>query len=164
MYQSSALEEKGRYCEFVQTTDGSYVLKPVKVPAHVKEAREERIRKREILSHVQQNRERAQAINGRSVAFLAVALAFFAVICCMYLAMQNRILSHSSRIEALQTELSELAADNEAAEKRLYASEDLFEIEEAAGEDLGMQYIDEEQIEYYTMDSRDYMIQYKDVD
>ncbi|MCD7982161.1 MAG: hypothetical protein LUF32_07615 [Clostridiales bacterium] len=165
MNQSSAAEEKGRYCRFVQTADGNYRLEPVKVPAHVKAAREERIHRREVQSHARQNRERAQAINGHSVAFLALALGFFAVVCCTYLAMQSQAYSHSDHIASLQAQVSELAEENDTVEKRLSVSENLLEIEEAAEQELGMQYVDESQIEYYTMDdSTDYMIQYGDVE
>lgn len=164
MNQSPAAEEKGRYCQFTQSPDGSYRLEPVKVPAHVKAAREERIRRREVESHARQNRERAQAINGRSVAFLALALGFFAVVCCLYLAMQAQAYSYSDRIASLQEQISELAEENDTEEKRQSVSENLTEIEEAAEQELGMQYAEESQIEYYTMDSPDYMIQYGVVD
>ncbi|MCC8150098.1 MAG: hypothetical protein LIO96_01195 [Lachnospiraceae bacterium] len=62
-------EDKGQYCRFVQTADGSYVLKPVKVPAHIIAEREERLRRREICRHAQENRERAESINRGSVLF-----------------------------------------------------------------------------------------------
>ena len=39
MDQVSEQENKGQYCQFVKTADGSYILKPVRVPAHVKAAR-----------------------------------------------------------------------------------------------------------------------------
>ena len=47
MSQVSEQENKGQYCQFVQTADGSYILKPVKVPAHIKAERAERIRQRD---------------------------------------------------------------------------------------------------------------------
>ena len=43
MDQVSEQENKGQYCQFVKTADGSYILKPVRVPAHVKAARAERV-------------------------------------------------------------------------------------------------------------------------
>ncbi|MCD8149002.1 MAG: hypothetical protein LUE92_05430 [Clostridiales bacterium] len=62
-------EDKGQYCRFVQMADGSYVLEPVKVPAHIIAEREERIRRREICRHAQENRQRAESINRGSVLF-----------------------------------------------------------------------------------------------
>ncbi len=161
---SDLYEEKGRYCQFVQTADGSYVLEPVKVPAHVKAARAQQRRRKEIQRHAQENRERAQAVNARSVAFLAVALAFFAMVCCAFLAMQNQVYSRSGRIASLEAQVTELAEENDSTEKRLAASENLLEIEAVARQRLGMQYVDEDQIEYYTADDSDYMLQYDDVE
>jgi len=62
-------ESKGQYCRFVQTADGSYALEPVKVPAHIIAEREERLRRREIRRHAEENRKRAESINGGSVLF-----------------------------------------------------------------------------------------------
>ncbi|MCD8134181.1 MAG: hypothetical protein LUE19_10090 [Clostridiales bacterium] len=161
---SDVYEEKGRYCRFVQTADGSYVLKPVKVPAHVKAARAEQRRRREIQRHAQENRQRAQSVNARSVAFLAVALMFFAMVCCAFLAMQNQVYNRSVRMASLEAQISELAEENDSTEKRLAASENLLEVETVARQKLGMQYVNEDQIEYYTVDGSDYMLQYGDVD
>lgn len=160
---SDVSEEKGRYCQFVQGADGSYVLEPVKVPAHVKAARAEQQRRRERCRHAQINRERDQAVNAHSVIFLAVALGFFAVVCCSFLAMQNQIYGRSNQIAFLMAQVSELAEKNDSMEKRLAASENLSEIETIAREKLGMQYVDESQIEYYAAEDSDYMLQYDDV-
>ncbi|MCD7865755.1 MAG: septum formation initiator family protein [Clostridiales bacterium] len=161
---SELYAEKGRYCQFVQKRDGSYVLEPVKVPAHVKAARAEQRRRREMQRHARDNRERAQAVNARSAVFLAAALGFFVMVCCVFLAMQNQVCSRSNQITSLITQISELAEENDSTEKRIAASENLLEIETIAREKLGMQYVDETQIEYYAADDSDYMLQYDDIE
>lgn len=156
--------EKGIYCRFVKTANGSYVLEPVKVPAHVKAARAEQRRRREIQRHAQENRQRAQAINARSVVFLAAALCFFVIVCCTFLALQNQVYSRAGRVAVLQEEIFALQEENDSTEKRLAASENLTEVEAIALQKLGMQYVNPEQIEYYTVNGSDYMLQYGDVD
>ncbi|MCC8029573.1 MAG: hypothetical protein LIO75_07250 [Lachnospiraceae bacterium] len=156
--------EKGRYCRFVKAANGSWVLEPVKVPAHVKAARAEQRRRREIQRRARENRQREQAINARSLIFLAVSLGFFVIVCCSFLALQNQVYSRSDRIASLEAQVSALAESNDLAEKRLAASENLSEVESVALRKLGMQYVNPDQIEYYGVDCSDYMLQYDDVD
>lgn len=163
MDQISDQENKGQYCQFVQTADGSYILKPVKVPAHVKEARAERIRQREIRRQVEENRRRAQAITKGSLLFMTLTLSLFVVVCCLFLNQQNRINSRIDRIADLQTQVEQLAQDNETLEKRLTSSEDLAVIGEIAVNKLGMRTAGAGQILYYQENPEDYMLQYQDV-
>ncbi len=163
MTQFAEAENKGQYCKFVQAADGSYVLKPVKVPAHIIAEREERIRKREIRRHAEENRRRAESLNGSSVFFMVVIFAFFALICCAFLALQNQVTVRSAEITSLQTQVSNLKEDNDMLQKRLETAGDLSTIEEIASEKLGMCYVSEAQIEYYTVEESDYMLQYDDI-
>lgn len=163
MNQISEQENKGQYCRFVRTDDGSYMLKPVKVPAHVKAARAERIRRRDIRRHVEENRRRAQAITGGSLLFMGLALGLFVVICCFFLNLQNRVNQRLDAIAKLQTQVEQLSEDNDILEKRLTASEDLGMIGEIASDRLGMQNPESDQIRYYARVSADYMLQYRDI-
>ncbi|MCD8366025.1 MAG: hypothetical protein LUC83_09530 [Clostridiales bacterium] len=163
MSQFSETENKGQYCRFVQAADGSYALEPVKVPAHIIAEREERIRRRDICRHAQENRKRAESFNGASVFFLTLTICFFAVVCCLYLALQNRVSSRVAQITSLQEQIASQADDNDTREKRLATAEDLEEIAEIAQQKLGMCYVESEQIAYYSLDESDYMVQYDDI-
>ncbi len=156
-------EDKGQYCRFVQTADGAYVLEPVKVPAHIIAEREERIRRRDICRHAQENRRRAESLNGGSVFFLTLPLCFFVGVCCLYLAMQNRVTARAAQITVLQEQIAEQEEDNDTREKRLASAENLEEIAEIALQKLGMCYVDSDQIAYYSLDESDYMVQYDDI-
>ncbi len=164
MNQISEQENKGQYCQLVQTADGSYVLKPVKVPAHVKEARAERIRQRDIRRHIEENRRRAQAITGGSLLFMGMALGLFVVICCFFLNLQNRVNQRLDAIAKLQTQVEQLSEDNDILERHLIVSEDLAVIAEIASGKLGMQNPEADQICYYSTGTpEDYMLQYQDI-
>lgn len=163
MSQFSVEENKGQYCQFKQTADGTYILQPVKVPAHVKAERAERIRKREIHRHVQQNRRRAQAINGGSLFFMTVAICFFVVVCCLFLSLQNQVNARLDSITSLQTRIEQMTEDNDVVENRIASAEDLNIIETVATQKLGMRSAQPQQIIYYTNDRSDYMLQYSDV-
>lgn len=163
MSQFSGEENKGQYCQFKQTADGTYILQPVKVPAHVKAERAERIRRREIHRHVQQNRRRAKAITGGSLLFMTVVISFFVVVCCLFLSLQNQVNTRLDSIASLQSQIEQIAEDNDVVEKRLVSSENLNVIEEVATKKLGMRSAQPQQIIYYTNDRLDYMLQYSDV-
>ncbi len=163
MNQFSGEENKGQYCKFVQTANGSYVLQPVKVPAHVIAERAERVRRREIHRHVEKNRRRAQELSGRTIAFLSAALGLFVIVCCLYLGVQNKVNTRMTEIASLQTQIERLSQDNDVAEKRLAMTENINEIETEARDRLGMQGIRPDQIVYYASENSDYMLQYSSV-
>ena len=163
MYGISEQENKGQYCQFVQGEDGSYRLQPVKVPAHVKAARAERIRQRDIRRHVEENRKRAQALTAGSLLFMALTLSLFVVICCLFLSLENRLNNRLDRIAALQVQVEQLTEDNDILESHLVASEDLNEIEMLAKQRLGMHSARADQIIYYEEVPEDYMLQYAEI-
>ncbi|MCD8333053.1 MAG: hypothetical protein LUB60_02815 [Clostridiales bacterium] len=163
MSHFSEAENKGQYCRFVQAANGSYVLEPVKVPAHIIAERKERARRQEIRRHAENNRHRAESINGGSVLFLAVVLGLFVLVCCTFLGLQNQITVHSAAVASLQKQISSLEEENDTRENRLATAEDLSEIEVIASEKLGMKYVESDQISYYSPEESDYMMQYDDV-
>lgn len=163
MSQFSSGENKGQYCQFMQTADGTYILKPVKVPAHVKAERAERIRRREIHRHVQKNRRRSQAITGGSLLFMTAAISFFVIVCCLFLSLQNQVNERMDSIASLQSQIEQMTEDNDAVEKRLVSSQNLSAIEAVASQKLGMRSAQPDQIIYYTNARSDYMLQYADV-
>ena len=163
MNHFSDSENKGQYCQFVKAADGSYVLEPVRVPAHIKEEQKARMRKREMRRRVERNRERAQAINGRSLLFMSVALIFFVLICCAFLYVQFRLTNRMEQIARLQTQIEQLAEDNDTLENRLLTSHRLNVVAAVATKQLGMRHVEVDQIRYYHSDQPDYMIQYQSI-
>lgn len=94
---------------------------------------------------------------------MTLTISFFAVVCCLYLAMQNRVTVRAAQITSLQEQIAEQKDDNDTREKRLETAADLEEIAEIALQKLGMCYVDSDQIAYYSLEESDYMVQYDDV-
>jgi hypothetical protein len=157
-------ETKGYYCRFVTAEDGTVRLEPVKVPAHVKAQRAKRIAQRELRDRVESNRARELALNRWSVLFLAAALSICCGICCIYLNLQNQVNERMASIASLQNQVEQVADENELKSLHILAEEDLNEVQEEAVSQLGMRPVTQDQIRYYSVDNRDYMIQYDEIE
>ena len=153
-------ETRGKYYRFETATDGSVVLKPVRVPAHVIAERKARIRKEQIARRVQHNREQAEMMNVGFVIFMAVALIICCVVCYFYISLQGEVTTRLRSVAALQSEIQAVSIDNDALEKRIGAKEDIAYIKTVATEGLGMQVMSPDQIVYYSVNDQDYMLQY----
>ena len=79
------------------------------------------------------------AVNRGYVVFLTVVTLLCFAVCAVFVYFQANITSRISDIAALETKISELQADNHAAESRLETSMTLEEIKARAGE-LGLVY------------------------
>jgi hypothetical protein len=66
-------------------------------------------------------------------------------------------------IAALESQVTDLKADNDANYKRITTSVDLNEVKDIAMNQLGMTYATEEQIIYYSVENSNYMDQYSDI-
>ena len=136
------------------------------VPGRKKElpqrSKEEIIRDRERQRAAKRNRQRALAVNRGYVMFLAAATLICCGVCAVFIYFQSNITTHISSIASLETQLSDLKADNDAAENRLETAMTLDEIKARAGE-LGLVYPGSDQIRHYSVESSDYMNQYSDV-
>ena len=155
---------RGRYYKFETATDGSVVLKPVKVPAHVIEERKARIRKKQMERRVQHNREQAAIMNKGFVAFMAVALVICCIVCYFFISLQGEVTTRLRTVAALQSEVQAVTIDNDTLEKRLAAQEDVAQVKVDAADALGMQVVSPDQIIYYSVSEQDYMLQYDEVD
>ena len=125
-------------------------------------SREELTRQHERRRAARRNCQRAMAVTRGYVVFLTVVTLLCFAVCAVFVYFQANITSRISDIAALETKISELQADNHAAESRLETSMTLEEIKARAGE-LGLVYPDSGQIRYYSVESSDYMNQYTDV-
>ena len=157
-------EPKGKYYKFESLSDGRTVLEPVKVPEHVARAREKKIRDRELRRIAEKNRQRAGLLDRKFVFFVGVGIAVCCFACYIYLSMLFEMKEHVETVSDLEVQVEEAAAENDLLEQRIENSENIAEIEETAGEELGMTLADEEQIIYYTVPDVDYMLQYGDIE
>ena len=80
-----------------------------------------------------------------------------------YIRLQSGITTHLKTISALESQVAELKADNDAAEKRIETAVDLATIKDVAMNQLGMGYAGPDQIIHYTVDKEDYMNQFEDI-
>ncbi|MCC8081034.1 MAG: hypothetical protein LIO80_03300 [Lachnospiraceae bacterium] len=135
---------------------------PRRQPVLPEKTREEIIRDRERRLSAKRNRERTMTINLSYVLFLTVVTAICFCACIVFVHLQSDITTHMSAITALETQISDLKSENEAAENRLESGMTLAEVKQRAAE-LGLVYPSSSQIQYYSIESNDYMNQYSDV-
>lgn len=109
------------------------------------------------------NRERAMYMGKGYVAFLSVCVVLSAFAAVTYINLQSSISHRMRSIAALEAQVAEMKADNDALDKRLTTSVDLNEIKRIAMDEMGMQYATEDQIVYYTIENNNYMDQYRDI-
>ena len=145
--------------------DGNTVRKLEAAPDYRREQEEkqrEEIRRRN-RRVAQKNQEKAAHMDLGYVAFLSVSLLVMCVAAVMYIRLQSGITTHLKTISALESQVAELKADNDAAEKRIETAVDLATIKDVAMNQLGMGYAGPDQIIHYTVDKEDYMNQFEDI-
>ncbi len=97
------------------------------------------------------------------IVVLAIALSLTVFSCINYLQLKSRLTKQSAEIAGMESELSQLKADNDAYYNEVIASVTIEEIKRAALGDLGLHYASESQIRYYDMDDDGYVRQYTEV-
>lgn len=124
-----------------------------------RKTREEILRERSRKRAVRRNLDRALEMNRGYVAFLTVVTVICFCVSLLYVHVQADNTVRMQEITALENQISELKADNQAAEKRLETSMNLEEVKKSAKK-MGFIYPKAEQIRYYTVEDSDYMNQY----
>lgn len=134
---------------------------------------EERRRKREEQERIEelerekriarQNQEKARRASRRYVAFLTLGVVIFGMFAGMYITIQSDITARMKTISKLESQISNLKAENDEAFKRISTAVDLDAIKDTAINELGMFYATSDQIVYYTVDNDDYMNQYIEI-
>ncbi len=111
---------------------------------------------------VARNRERMAVMSGSYVIFLGIAAICVMIACVSYLKLQSNIATRSSHITSLQRELAELKMENDAA---LGAVDDLVDLEtvKIKADELGMVYLNKEQVLEYKSPTTDYVKQYETI-
>ena len=114
---------------------------PVRRPQKSTRELEEIRRKKNRRTSARRNQERALSMNRAFVAFLTACVA----------------------ASALESQINDMKADNDARYKQITTSVDLNAIKDAAINRLGMKYASQDQIVYYSVDKNNYMDQYSDI-
>lgn len=125
------------------------------------EERQEELRRKKRVAR--RNRERALQMSRGYVAFLTVAVIVSGIFAGTYIKIQSDITNRMKNIASLESQITELRADNDAVEKRINMSADLNTVKDIAMNQLGMTYASPDQIIYYSVDKEDYMNQYSDI-
>lgn len=153
-------------------TEGNTVRQMSAMPASMPDYREERrrkaqeereaeLRREKRIAH--KNRERALRTSRRYVVFLSMGAIIFASFASVYINIQSDITARMKTISKLESQISDLKAENDEAYKRISTAIDLDAIKDKAINELGMFYATSGQIVYYTVENDDYMNQYIEI-
>ncbi len=124
-----------------------------------REQLEEKHRKRA----ARRNRERELRMSRSYVAFLTMSVIVFGAFAILYIQLQWNLTARMRTIATLESQITDLKADNDEAFKRMNTSIDLDGIRNAAMTQLGMTYVRENQLVYYTVGEDDYMNQFGEI-
>ena len=97
------------------------------------------------------------------VLFLAVSMVLLMGVFGYYVQLQSELNGYMKSVTGLEADLLNLKNDNDAIQKKINISVDLEVIREKAMQDLGMIYPEEKQIQYFEVETNDYMNQYEDI-
>ena len=123
--------------------------------------REEELKRQKRIAR--QKQEHEQRVSRRYVAFLTLGVMIFGMFAGMYIKIQSDITARMKTIAKLESQISNLKAENDEAYKRISTAVDLDAIKDTAINELGMFYATSDQIVYYTVDNDDYMNQYIEI-
>ena len=124
---------------------------------------EEQQQKKRRRNAARRNRERALHMSRGYVAFLTRCVGVIAFAAVALVQIQSQVTQRMEHIAALESQITDLKADNDARYKEIVTSVDLDYIKEVAINDLGMQYAAEDQIVYYSVENDNFMDQYSDI-
>ena len=109
------------------------------------------------------NRARALHMGKGYVAFLTLCVGIIAFAAVALVQIQSQVTQRMEHIAALESQITDLKADNDARYKEIVTSVDLDYIKDVAINQLGMKYATEDQIIYYSVENNNYMDQYSDI-
>ena len=145
--------------------EGNVVRKRQAEPAYrpaPQKTREELERSRNIKRAAKRNQQRELSMNLGYVCFLTLATAICFLVCIAFVHVQSDITTRMGTIASLESQISEVKADNAAVSKRLETTMNLDEVKKAA-KDMGLVYPGKKQINYYSVKNSDYMNQYGEI-
>ena len=124
---------------------------------------EKRERKRAVRAAARRNQEKAMQMSPGYVMFLVLATAVMVGISGIYLMLRTELTGRMKHVASLKSQVLDLKTSNDAEQKRIDTSVNLDEIRQKAMGELGMVYPGKDQIQYFEIDSSDYMNQYQDI-
>lgn len=124
---------------------------------------EEQKRKKHRRNAIRRNRQRALFMSRGYVAFLSLCVVIVAFSSVALIYIQSQVTQRMEHIAALESQITDLKADNDARYKEIVTSMDLEYIKDVAMNELGMRYATEEQIIYYSVENNNFMDQYSDI-
>lgn len=148
--------------------DGNTVRRAEAAPDY-RQRRQERISEEEEAKErrrrrmVRREQERTLRVGRSYLTFLTMVMIVFGVFAGTYIKIQSDVTSRMDTVSNLESQIADLKAENDEAYKRLSTSVDLESVKKTALEELGMSYVKESQIVYYSVGDDDYMNQYGDI-
>lgn len=148
--------------------DGNTVRRTEAAPDY-RQRRQERINEEEEAKErrrrrmVRREQERTLRVGRSYLTFLTMVMIVFGVFAGTYIKIQSDVTSRMDTVSSLESQIADLKAENDEAYKRLSTSVDLESVKKTALEELGMSYVKESQIVYYSVGDDDYMNQYGDI-
>lgn len=136
---------------------------PVRRKRPDKRQLEEQKRKKHRRNAIRRNRERALYMSKSYVAFLSVCVVIVAFSAVALIQIQSQVTQRMEHIAVLESQITDLKADNDARYKEITTSIDLEYIKDVAMNRLGMKYATEEQVIYYSVENNNFMDQYSDI-
>ena len=110
------------------------------------------------------NRHKAQQVGKGYVLFLSLVSVATLFVCVHFIQLRSTVTSQLKEVASLETELNQLAAENDALYDKTVSDIDLDHIKSVAIEELGMSYATEDQIIWYSSNATNsYVRQYQDV-
>ena len=135
------------------------------IPIPDRRQREQERIEREKRRRRQQQRRKARMVRRQRFQAICTAMVVLGISLLFvgYVNLTNNITTHMNRISALQTEVTNIKADNSAIESRIATAANLKDVKGIALQQLGMVYANADQIVYYEMENADYMSQYQNI-
>lgn len=141
---------------------GNVVQKPERAYTAPQRRHEEEVR-HSVSRNTQKNREKAKQINFAYVLFLLAAAVTTMFVCVNFLQLQAESTARRKAVASLESQISTLKMENDAAYEEAVSSVDLEKVKDIAINELGMVYADQGQIITYDSQDSDYVRQYESV-
>ena len=136
--------------------DGNAVRKLQAIPQEVPQ-------KKRVSRTATRNRKRAKSMNAGYVFFLAVISSLAVAMCVHYLQLKAQITTQAKHIAVMESNLSQMKADNDALYNSVLASVDMEYVKNVAMSELGMNYPKQDQIYQFNTAGNSYVRQYRSV-
>lgn len=124
---------------------------------------QEEQRKKHRRNAARRNRDRELGMSKGYVLFLSACVIAVAMSAVSLIQMQSQVSQRMKNIAAMESQLTDMKADNDARYKEIVTSVDLEYIKDVAINELGMNYATAEQLIYFTVDNQNFMDQYGDI-